>query len=100
MLLVVAPLNGTKLGARTELGMVRVLDAGIGERGLESLGVGPGVLAAPQPAALTHVEEQSDVGPAEGTEKGVDVEPVNPDGGDRPHTKMLAPSCPSHTMCG
>jgi len=58
---VLAVLELPKLGGRRQLPMVPVLDPRLGEDRLQPRGVGPGVLAAADAAALADVEHQADV---------------------------------------
>jgi hypothetical protein len=59
--------------------VVRVGDAGLGERALEALCVRPGVLAPADASPLTYVDEESDVRAAERVEEAVDCPAVDAD---------------------
>jgi hypothetical protein len=72
-------LHVAQLGRRRELLSVLVLDARVGERRLQSLGVRPHVLPPTYPAALADVEQQRDVRCLQRRDKAVDVGLVDAD---------------------
>src|SRR5262249_13278170 len=89
--LVLAVLRLAHLGARRQLLEVPIVDLGVGQRGLQPLRVGPGVLGAPNAAPLAHVEDDPDAGVSERGKERPGVEAVDADRGDRGHLAKVPP---------
>ena len=78
-LLVFRVLEVPELGRRRELLVVGVGDAGLGERPLQALRIGPGVLAPANTSPLAHVDEQLDAGIGERVEEALERPAVDAD---------------------
>ena len=83
--IVVAILDVSQLGSRSEIRAVLVSDVSVGEQSLETTGVGPHILRSSHSPSLTDVDDLSNHGRIECTDEAGGVELIHTDRRDRGH---------------